>query len=865
MAEISRFAGNRYHILAQTASRGHIKRYTARKIDGGEVMLLASDPPGAFHLAQVANILRLASHPSLPAVLETFEADKTAFAVLDVPNGTSLTEKWQEPSVSEQQRLTWLIELCLALNALQAAGAVATTLLPESLAVVDNRVMLVDPSVIHTEPGQIGRLAIPDHYIPPELLADPPQISGRADVYSIGTLLASLLLGRLLGDEDMRGDSLRPIREVLPTVAPEVEDILFRAMHREPDMRSASASLLAELLGSLHALLGVRLIPGAATNIGLVRLANEDRYLFRQVARQSPEGELSAVVVAVADGIGGEEGGERASRLALDYLETYLSPHLNSLLTGALLGQAPQNVFSLLQEAASSADEAIRKTAQENQELHDMGTTLAVVLLVGSHAYVGNVGDSRVYLVSKGSLYQLSQDHTVTAEMMRRGELSLEEAKISPARRRLTRALGYGMPELYVTEAEVSEGEGLLLCSDGLTETVTEEEIADTFETLQDPEIVCRQLVHLANLVGGPDNITAVAVQRIPRHLFGAHDVLLSRGIYCHQCGSRNVPGAQFCLACGAGLHTGFPIRPVKPGVICPSCNAINSPESKMCHSCGWLLPLAPGAIFVSRYRIIRMLGQGGMGRAYLVEDLKAKEQRVLKELISDANSSPEAHENYQRYFRNEAEVQSRLGALRAVPNLLEPVEEADGRLFFIMEYIPGDDLARMVRKRGRPFSPHQVRKWAIQLCDVLDYLQNYRPGMFIVHRDIAPDNIRLRGSDPETSDVVLMDFGLARLAPYGHEHTPGLGRQGYAAPEQLAGKAEPRSDLFSLAATMYYLLTGREPGVSSIPIPPAVVLNPDVPEWLSELIAVNLQENPEQRYSSAATVKGDLIRGTLS
>jgi serine/threonine protein kinase len=334
----------------------------------------------------------------------------------------------------------------------------------------------------------------------------------------------------------------------------------------------------------------------------------------------------------------------------------------------------------------------------------------------------------------------------------------------------------------------------------------------------------------------------------------------------CPQCGASNDEVARFCHVCGAFLpqkdQAGLASGSSQARVNCPYCGASNPQVAKFCSTCGQLLPMLPGNIFASRYRIERLLGQGGMGRTYLVYDFQADEQRVLKEMISDANASTQEREAYESYFHNEAEVQARLRALRAVPTLLEPEQEHDGRRFFVMEYVPGDDLATALRKRGRPFTPERVVNWALELCDLLDYLHAYRPGVSIIHRDISPDNIKLRDSDPDSSDIALLDFGLARLAPQGHHLTQGLGKPGYAAPEQLRGRTEPRSDLYSLAATMHFLLSGRDPNANPPPFPAARELNPRVPQWLSDLIALNLQEDPNQRSLSAAALREELERG---
>jgi serine/threonine protein phosphatase PrpC len=389
-------------------------------------------------------------------------------------------------------------------------------------------------------------------------------------------LLASLPLGRQLRDEDRREDGPRPIREVLPTVSPEVEDILLAAMQLYPEYRPHSISPLADLLRGLQPLLDPRLISGAATNVGLARLANQDRYLLKQLVKRTPEGEVSISLLAVADGIGGEEGGATASRLALEYLDTFLVSRLNTLLAQESAGEKEPGVFTLLQRGANRSDRAIREAALVQPETPYMGTTLAVALIVGSHAYIGNAGDSRVYLVAGDSLQQLSEDHTATAELVRQGRLVPSEVMNHPAHRQLTRALGYGPVELSMTDVEIQEGQALLLCSDGITAVVPDEEIADLFATHQGPEAISRQLVHLANLRGGPDNITAVALRRVPRRLFGWHGFIWEQDIQCYQCGTSNPSIARFCQACGAKLLFVLPTGPVQSWVDCPFCNAVS-------------------------------------------------------------------------------------------------------------------------------------------------------------------------------------------------------------------------------------------------------------------------------------------------
>jgi hypothetical protein len=178
----------------------------------------------------------LATHIQVyPQSLRPLRRPTQPYLVLDTPPGRPLAEGWQGSSVSDRQRLNWLLQLCRILESLQSVGATLTALPPDIVSVVGGQAVLTDPSGIQLlalDANCLNRMA---HYTPPELFQEPPQVSDQANVYLLGALLASLLLGRQLRDEDLREDSPRPIREVLPTVSPEVEDILLAAMQPYPE------------------------------------------------------------------------------------------------------------------------------------------------------------------------------------------------------------------------------------------------------------------------------------------------------------------------------------------------------------------------------------------------------------------------------------------------------------------------------------------------------------------------------------------------------------------------------------------------------------------------------------------------------
>ena len=227
---------------------------------------------------------------------------------------------------------------------------------------------------------------------------------------------------------------------------------------------------------------------GAITNPGRRRRRNEDAYV------------IEPPLFAVADGMGGAQAGEVASRLAAAALKE----------GGAATG-GEQRIVSLIQEANRRVYD--RSTADPN--VSGMGTTMTVALVEDGQVAFGHVGDSRAYLLRDGSLEQLTEDHSLVAELMRSGKLSPEEAEIHPQRSVITRALGTD-PDVDVDTFTIAAqaGDLFVLCSDGLTTMVPNDRILDLIERHRgDMEGALRSLVSAANKGGGEDNITVVAFE----------------------------------------------------------------------------------------------------------------------------------------------------------------------------------------------------------------------------------------------------------------------------------------------------------------------------------------------------------------
>jgi serine/threonine protein phosphatase PrpC len=233
----------------------------------------------------------------------------------------------------------------------------------------------------------------------------------------------------------------------------------------------------------------------ALTDRGLKRPTNQDRVL----AQELPGG---AVLLAVADGVGGIGGGETASAEAIEALLTELE-------------NAPSDdPTALLWRAFSVANQRVRAQAAERPELKGMASTLATALVRGDTAWVASAGDSRVYLFHQAQLRQLTLDHTWVAEQLRAGLLTDEEAKGSAFRNVITRGIGIAetvQPDMAGPVA-LAKGDLLLLCSDGLYRAVSDTQIASVLES-GTPHSMAERLIHLANDAGGSDNISVVVLR----------------------------------------------------------------------------------------------------------------------------------------------------------------------------------------------------------------------------------------------------------------------------------------------------------------------------------------------------------------
>lgn len=245
---------------------------------------------------------------------------------------------------------------------------------------------------------------------------------------------------------------------------------------------------------------------GQLTDVGLVRSINEDAILVDE--RHG--------VFVLADGMGGHKAGEEASRLAVNIIGDYLAnrdPFEMVASKAALSKDHEPPLLDVIEKSISKANQMIFREAQE-EEFSGMGTTVIVGVIQGDYACFGFVGDSRAYLISQGTIQQLSEDHSLVAQLVKNSSITPEEALHHPYKNVITRSLGTServQADLLYVKIEAEDQ--ILLCSDGLTNMISDAEILRVVSASGGPQEGCDNLVALANKNGGTDNISVILIK----------------------------------------------------------------------------------------------------------------------------------------------------------------------------------------------------------------------------------------------------------------------------------------------------------------------------------------------------------------
>ena len=502
------------------------------------------------------------------------------------------------------------------------------------------------------------------------------------------------------------------------------------------------------------------------------------------------------VTVIIADGLGGEDGGEIASKLAVEAA-------LNEFNSAKPFTPPP----TLLYQMFNAANQAVYD--QRMKDRSRMATTLSISLLRNDELNIAHVGDCRVYLVQSGRIRRLTSDHSYSGLQVRLGLITVEEAKGSELRCTLTRSVG---PDPIVRadyhQASVHRGDYVIHCSDGLYCYITEQEICD--HVCKKPaEQACKELIALAERRGADDNLTMQVAQ-----IKDVERITYYRGLQVYQKVPVNLMGQD----------------------------------------------VQPGQMLDDRYAIDDIVARSGMATIYKARDIKTGKTMALKIPFLHLESDP----NFFTRFKREQEIGVKLNH----PYIMR-VDPDDGnrsRQYMVMEYLEGQTLGHLMRT-VHPMPLNDALRITSRICEALQYMHENS----VVHRDLKPDNVMICND----GSIRIMDFGIAKVEgsrrlTFG-AFQPAMGTPDYMAPEQVRGKrGDPRTDVYSLGAILYEMVTGSVPydgntpllimnaRLTGDPVAPRKK-NPDITPQVEEIILHALARDPVERYASAASMKQEL------
>lgn len=308
------------------------------------------------------------------------------------------------------------------------------------------------------------------------------------------------------------------------------------------------------------------------------------------------------------------------------------------------------------------------------------------------------------------------------------------------------------------------------------------------------------------------------------------------------------------------GGYTPIVSRPAAPVAAAPYSAAPSAHNTEV--SLSHTAPLPRNTVLQGRYDIEQVLGIGGMSTVYRARDLRFSTVTRYCAIKEMPDTSPDMKTGQLRLANFEREA-SLLATLShpGIPKIYDFFSH-QGRVYLVLEFIDGKDLEGTLELRGGPMMEEEVVNWAIQICDVLEYLHGLQPQP-IIFRDLKPANIMV----DSTGKITLIDFGIAKVFQSDKRGTM-IGTEGYAPPEQYRGLAEPRGDIYALGATMHHLLTNSDPRTQT-PFTfnerPIRKFNPRTSEYLESVILRAVEYDIDRRWPSAPTFRTALTQGVTA
>jgi PPM family protein phosphatase len=413
-------------------------------------------------------------------------------------------------TMSEADAVASAVQVCQAISFVHRRGLRLNDICPESIAIAkDGRLKLTGLDYVSNDNELQSEPIFNDGYTAPEIYRG-KRVDKRADIFSAGALLYTWLTGARIPSEGWREEA-GPVQFYPPhVVTPRLENAVRRSIAFNPADRWQT---IDELKTELIALSGsMRTRAAAMTDVGRVREHNEDSVLAIEYTRDSMVNPAELHLFVVADGMGGAEAGEVASAIAVETIREYIEGKLDAAGAEATNGS---NGAELLAAALEQANSRIIEYVASHPESRGMGSTGVCALVMPPVASLAWVGDSRAYVMEGSTLRQVTKDHSLVQRLVEIGQITAAEARTHEHKNVITRSLGARQSGPAGAESlglKLKRGDKLMLCSDGLTAHVEDDQIHDILGRHHDPYDAARELIVAANAGGGTDNISVVVV-----------------------------------------------------------------------------------------------------------------------------------------------------------------------------------------------------------------------------------------------------------------------------------------------------------------------------------------------------------------